>query len=116
MAVRIREPDWSATTLEPLESWPRSFKTSVDMVLAHGFPMMVPWGSERLGLYNEACRPLLGDRHPTLPGRPLYTVRPEMRDTSEPRILPAWAGETVVHCTISLPVSASTVAREADRG
>ena len=38
MALRIREHDWSGTPLGPLESWPQRLKTTIDLMLVHGFP------------------------------------------------------------------------------
>ena len=48
MAARIRAHDWAATPLGPIEGWPRSLKTVVDLLLAQAFPMAALWGAENI--------------------------------------------------------------------
>jgi PAS domain S-box-containing protein len=78
MARRVREMDWSKTSLGAAEIWPESLKFAVTMILASGFPMAIRWGTELVVLYNDAYRPILGDRHPAALGRPLHEVWPEI--------------------------------------
>jgi PAS domain S-box-containing protein len=74
MARRLREMDWSKTPLGNRESWPRSLQLAVGMILASGFPMAIRWGPELVLIYNDAYRPILGDKHPAALGRPLREV------------------------------------------
>jgi PAS domain S-box-containing protein len=74
MARRLREMDWSTTSLGSCESWPQSLNLAVAMVLASGFPMALRWGPELVLIYNDAYRPILGDKHPDAFGRPLREV------------------------------------------
>jgi PAS domain S-box-containing protein len=87
MARRIREMDWSATSLGRHEAWPQSLKLSVAMILASGFPMAIRWGRELVLIYNDAYRPILRDKHPGALGRPLrevwWEVYPELGLLSE---------------------------------
>jgi len=94
MIEGIRAFDWSVTPLGPIAAWPQSFRTIVDLVLAHGFPMAMFVGPERTAIYNDAFRSIVDGRHPALLGRPLYAIWPEMREATEPLILSAWSGET----------------------
>ncbi|MBV8889777.1 MAG: PAS domain S-box protein [Alphaproteobacteria bacterium] len=78
MARRVRETDWSKTPLGAPESWPQSLKLSLTMILACGFPMAIRWGPELIFLYNDAYRPILGDKHPHALGKALREVWPEI--------------------------------------
>ncbi|MDY7225800.1 ATP-binding protein [Hyalangium rubrum] len=64
MGALIRSMDWASTVLGPMEQWPTSLRTVVGVVLENRFPMALWWGTERINLYNDAYRPILGDKHP----------------------------------------------------
>src|SRR5215469_16533989 len=74
MSRRIRETDWSTTPLGNSSAWPQSLKLSIAMILVSGFPMAIRWGPELVLIYNDAYRPILGDKHPDAFGRPLRDV------------------------------------------
>src|SRR6185369_7727341 len=65
----IRGMDWSRTPIGPVESWPRSLKTAVDILLNSRFPMFIWWGRELTNIYNDAYTPMLGARHPQALGQ-----------------------------------------------
>ena len=92
MGALIRAHDWSKTVLGPMADWPRSLRTILGTVLASPFPMVIAWGPELLTLYNDAYRPLLGDKLETL-GQPFNQVWAEARDTIAPLLHRALAGE-----------------------
>ncbi len=62
----VREKDWSTTPLGPMDQWPDSLRVVLGICLRSRFPMFVWWGPELINLYNDACIPLLGARHPEL--------------------------------------------------
>ena len=64
MRDRIRAFDWSKSPLGPIEEWPISLRTIVAVMLGNLYPMAVWWGRDSLQLYNDAFRPILGDKHP----------------------------------------------------
>jgi PAS domain S-box-containing protein len=74
MARRLREIDWSTTPLGGRHRWPKSLELAVAMILVSGFPMAIRWGPELVLIYNDAYRPILGDKHPDAFGRPLRDV------------------------------------------
>lgn len=84
MAQRVRELDWSKTALGPVDSWSAGLSLSVTMMLASGFPMAIRWGPELVFLYNDAYRPILGNKHPTALGRPLRDVWSEIYEELGP--------------------------------
>ena len=64
IAALIRERDWSGTPLGPLASWSDHLVCTVNMMLACAFPSLLFWGPEMVQLYNDAFRPLIGEKHP----------------------------------------------------
>jgi diguanylate cyclase (GGDEF)-like protein/PAS domain S-box-containing protein len=85
MAERIRNIDWSASPLGPVEAWPQSLKTALEIVLSSRYAMFVWWGKELINLYNDAYRPFLGKKHPQALGRPAQQVWAEIWDLIGPR-------------------------------
>ncbi len=61
---------WSANPLGPVEQWPTSLRTAVDLCLSARCPLALWWGPDLVLLYNDAFRPFVGDRHPAALGRP----------------------------------------------
>ncbi|MEW4951795.1 ATP-binding protein [Pseudomonas asiatica] len=73
MAERIRNHDWAATPLGPLEYWPDPLKTSLALCLASRFPQAVLWGPDLLTLHNDAFSQILGQK-PSALGIPFRAV------------------------------------------
>ena len=65
----MRSMDWSKTALGPVESWPQSLRTTVSTCLNSRFPILVWWGPEFVKIYNDAYRPMLGNKHPRAMGQ-----------------------------------------------
>jgi len=70
----IRSHDWSATPLGPIETWPRSLKTCVQIMLTSRQPIWIGWGKELIKLYNDPYREIVQGKHPWALGKPAYTV------------------------------------------
>jgi signal transduction histidine kinase len=77
MGALVRAYDWSRTELGPIEHWPQSLLTAVDVCLNSRFPMVVFWGPSLITLYNDAYRPSFGSKHPRVLGAPAATLWPE---------------------------------------
>jgi len=82
---------WADTSLGPIEGWPSALRTTLQLVLASPFPMVLAWGPDLLMFHNDAYRPLLGSKRDVL-GRPLLEVWGEVRATIEPLVQRALAG------------------------
>ena len=80
----MRQMDWSRTRLGPVESWPRSLRTMLGVVLGSRFPMLLWWGPDLLHLYNDAYRPILRDKHPQSLAAPAAEVWAEVWDVAGP--------------------------------
>ena len=84
MRERMRALDWSTTALGPLEQWSRSLRICVRIVLGSGYPMTIYWGPDYTILYNDACRQVMGTKHPASLGRGFREAFPEMWDSVGP--------------------------------
>ncbi|MDC0711473.1 ATP-binding protein [Stigmatella sp. ncwal1] len=68
MGALMRSIDWSKTELGPVDAWPPALRALVGVVLGNRFPMVIRWGERLLQFYNDAYRPVLGDKHPAALG------------------------------------------------
>ncbi|HZH77102.1 MAG TPA: PAS domain-containing protein, partial [Archangium sp.] len=78
MGVLMHSIDWSKTELGAVEQWPSSLRTVVGLVLRSRFPMLLWWGPNLIQLYNDAYRPILGEKHPRAMGAPGHEVWKEI--------------------------------------
>ena len=78
MSALMRAVDWGDTSLGPVDGWPESLATAVDICMASRFPMAICWGPDLALIYNDAYRPILGGKHPSAIGRPCYEVWSEL--------------------------------------
>ncbi|SAK85934.1 PAS/PAC sensor hybrid histidine kinase [Caballeronia hypogeia] len=95
MSRLIRACDWTATSLGPIEEWPYSLRSAVDLILASGHAMQLAWGPEKIVIYNDAYAPMLGDHHPRALGIPFRKAWPDIWQDIEPLVKQVFAGETV---------------------
>lgn len=86
MAALMRTCDWSQTPLGPVETWPQSLKTAVNILLTSRFAMWLGWGPELAFLYNDAYRPTLGLKHPWALGTPFQSVWAEVWENVRSRV------------------------------
>ena len=71
--------DWAATPLGPVEGWPQSLRTAVNILLASRFSMWMAWGPELTFFCNAAYRrDTLGSKYPWALGRPASEVWAEI--------------------------------------
>jgi PAS domain S-box-containing protein len=85
MGARMRERDWSKTSLGPTQQWPQSLKTAVRIMLTSRQAMFVWWGKELINLYNDAYKAIIGGKHPEALGQPASDVWREIWDQVGPR-------------------------------
>lgn len=82
----VRETDWRATRLGPIEDWPVALRMAAGLVLDSHFAQNLMWGAELVQLYNDAFVRILGARHPTALGQPAAECWPELWDEIGPGI------------------------------
>src|SRR5579871_3574867 len=86
MGHRIREFDWSATSLGPAELWPQSLRTCIRIMLDSRQPIWIGWGKDLIKLYNDPYRAIVGGKHPWALGKPAEVVWREIWTTIEPML------------------------------
>ena len=92
----IRQKDWGATALGPLERWPRSLKNYLSMIFELPTAAIIFWGPEQIQIYNDGYSVIMGPRHPKHLGSTFRECWPEAYDSIIPwmrRVLDK--GETV---------------------
>jgi signal transduction histidine kinase/ActR/RegA family two-component response regulator len=85
-AALLRDTDWAATALGPMEQWPQSLRIAVSICLNSRFPMFVWWGPELVNIYNDAYIPVLGKRHPQAFGAPARAYWSDIWDVLGPQV------------------------------
>lgn len=91
-AEKIRAIDWTGHELGPMPDWPDALKIALGMMLYSRFPKALAWGPSRTTFYNDAFRPILGDK-PEAMGQPFDQVWAEAWDQIGPIADRAMAGE-----------------------
>ena len=74
----LRRIDWAATSVGTPDKWPGTWRAALRMCLDSFVPMVVLLGKEHVMVYNDACVPVVGLRHPGCLGRPAATEWPEI--------------------------------------
>ena len=80
MGERIRGFDWSTTPLGSPETWPQSLRSASSIMLPSKAQILLIWGPELITLYNDAYRPVFGDKHPRVLGVPVREAWSELWD------------------------------------
>ena len=79
--------DWTSTPLGPVDGWPQSLRTTVNILLSSQFAMWMAWGPELTFFCNAAYRrDTLGLKYPWALGRPASEVWAEIWVDVSPRI------------------------------
>jgi signal transduction histidine kinase len=92
MAELIRAHDWAATPVGAPETWSPALRTTLAMLMRNRFPMLLWWGPQLVQFYNDAYKPIPGDKHPTSVGQPAHACWPEIWDVIGPMIRTPFAG------------------------
>ncbi|MGG5820274.1 response regulator [Falsiroseomonas sp. HW251] len=93
LAALVRAKDWASTPLGPPETWPRSLKTAVRIMLTSRQPIWIGWGEELTYLYNDAYKTIIGGKHPWALGRPTAEVWREIWGEIGPMLATAMRGD-----------------------
>jgi PAS domain S-box-containing protein len=98
MGALMRSHDWSKTPFGSVEQWPQSLRSALSICLNSRFPIAIYWGADCLLLYNDAWRPIVGDKHPWSLGRPGREVWPEIWSDIGPEFEKVFTtGEGIFH-------------------
>jgi len=102
MAQRIRAFDWSTTELGPIDSWPNSLASAVQMLLASPMPIVMLWGQPGYMIYNDSYSVFAGGRHPYLLGAPVEMGWPEVAEFNRNVVDTCLAGGTLSYRNLAL--------------
>lgn len=91
----IRNHDWSATSLGPVERWPQSLKTITDMLLLSPVPIVLLWGEDGIMIYNDAYSEFAGGRHPRILGSKVREGWAEVADFNDHVMRVGLSGHTL---------------------
>lgn len=83
MAERLRAHDWDSTPLGPMAAWPSELRTAAAFVIENNFPAALVWGPDLVTIYNDAFRPILGNKPDAL-GRSFAEIWREAWDEIGP--------------------------------
>jgi len=106
MGALIRAKDWSRTPIGGVESWSPTLKMMVRFLLANRFPLLLWWGKNYISIYNDAYRPVLGEKHPWALGTPVSECWSEIWHVLKPLIdTPFQGGPSTWHEDIVLEIN-----------
>lgn len=92
----MRSFDWTATPIGPIEAWPQSLRTLVELVLVNPAPSALLWGEAGTLIYNDGYAAICGSRHPQVFGGPLRDAWPEAWDFNGKMLASCRAGHPQV--------------------
>lgn len=93
MGEKIGAFDWSGTELGAMDDWPLSLKTTTRLVLTSKQPMCFFWGSDLICFYNDAFKPMLGQRLDGALARPFKDLWSDVWDDLLPYTRAALSGK-----------------------
>ena len=93
----MRSFDWHATPIGPIEQWPQSLRTLVELVLVNPAPSALLWGESGTLIYNDGYAAICGSRHPQVFGGPLRDAWPEAWDFNGSMLAGCRAGRPQVY-------------------
>lgn len=88
----IRSVNWANNELGNPESWPLALKIALQMMLASHFPKAICWGSGYITFFNDAFRPILGNKSDCM-GKPFSDIWAEAWSEIAPIAEKAFKGE-----------------------
>jgi PAS domain S-box-containing protein len=88
MAGRIRRFAWETTSAGAISGWSETLLCAVNLILESQFPTMLIWGPEMVVLYNDACLPLLAEKHPRALGQTAHECWSEAWHILAPKLTP----------------------------
>ncbi|WP_122318666.1 PAS domain-containing sensor histidine kinase [Pseudomonas cichorii] len=94
----IRDKDWSQTPLGPIEHWPASLKSTLNLMLNSPESMYLLWGPQLIFFHNDPYTPILGPRKGKAIGERIAELWADVWDQVSPLVEDAIAGKSC-HCT-----------------
>jgi len=80
---------WHSTSLGSIITWPVALLQAVSFMLRNSEPRLLIWGPERILIYNEACAPVFGLKHPAALGARTFDIWAELEGLIAPSVTSA---------------------------
>ncbi|WP_343525140.1 PAS domain-containing protein [Sphingomonas sp.] len=90
---RVRDHDWSKSSLGPIAGWPAPLRATVANIVHSPIAKVLMWGVDHVMIYNDAYRAIAGPRHPAAFGGLVPEVWPEIWDFNRDILARGFAGE-----------------------
>ena len=90
---RVREFDWSHTSLGTPDNWCSALRTTVANIVHSPIAKVLMWGPDHVMIYNDAYRSIAGPRHPAAFGGLVPEIWPEIWDWNRAILERGFAGE-----------------------
>lgn len=100
----VRSFDWGSTPLGPLEHWPESLRGYILHIMSNPSPRLVCWGSSMTIIYNEACIPLFGEKHPHCLGGSAPLMWADHWEEIGPLLEDTYRGNIARHDKMEMPM------------
>ncbi|WPH04707.1 histidine kinase [Acrodontium crateriforme] len=100
----LRNHDWASTAIGAMDQWSESLRQHVVSITVNPMPRLLVWGDDMTFLYNEACVPLFGDKHPRALGEHVTKTWQEIWDTIGPIVRNAYQGKVTSLQRMQLPI------------
>jgi PAS domain S-box-containing protein len=91
----VRNHDWPATQLGPIEQWSQALRTAVDLTLSAPVAALLLWGPSHIQIYNDLWKVLHSGRHPAALGQRTHECFAELADAPDGVYQRVWRGEGV---------------------
>ncbi|MDE1157108.1 MAG: response regulator [Neorhizobium sp.] len=90
---RIRQFDWAATSLGPIDQWPQHLRIKVNSIVNSPIPQVLMWGADHVMLYNDGYVDIAGNYHPRALGATVPGIWPEIWDWNSRILAAGFRGE-----------------------
>ncbi|KQT45540.1 histidine kinase [Methylobacterium sp. Leaf456] len=87
--------DWSGHALGPLATWPPALRSTLATMLGCPAPMFLAWGPDGIVFFNDAYRPVFGDRQSRALGARFREIWADLWDDIGPLVEATLSGRSV---------------------
>ena len=91
----ILSHDWSAHSLGPMSGWPPALRSTLATMLACPAPMFLAWGPDGIVFFNDAYRPIFGERQARALGARFREIWADLWDDIGPLVEATLSGRSV---------------------
>lgn len=109
----VKNHDWASTRVGPMSTWSMHLRLVVLSIMRNPSPRLIMWGEAQTFIYNEACVPLFGSKHPHFLGRPISEAFSEAWSSVSDFIRSAHDGNVVTQRHLPLTLMRSEFKEQA---